>query len=320
MCEAADLSSKLIVYNNTLQQYLGTASSEFNIQSQTMTYHTWFGKWYYHHFRKYAPQIEPYVHDWQKIHEKISKIKRFEKYDQIIIDEGQDLPKDFYLVMCQLSDNVTVFADENQRLHNHNSSISDIKKKLGVQSIHKLTKNYRNTKQIAEFAACFYAGLQTEIPELPNRNGQKPRIFLNKDFEWQMKLIAVAANNNPEEYTGVFFRTNDEQRNALRYLQNKVRVPVQVYIGNDDRYKNLDFCKPGIYILAYPSAKGLEFDRVFMPSMQNQRTDADELIEKMEFYVLFSRARENLIILTERDSVPRLIKNNVPEQYYMVYQ
>ena len=320
MCKKKSMSSQFIVFNHTLRQYLNTAVSEKKVESQTTTYHSWFYSWYARNFHDNVPQISDYNPDWQAIHKNISKKTGYEKFDHLIIDEGQDLDKYFYLVLPQVANNITVFADENQRLHDTNSTIDDIKMFLGVNGTHNLTRNYRNSLPIAKIARCFYAGLPSGIPELPERKGSLPRLILGRDFYSQMDLIAQAANNYPDYSTGVFFKTQKEQKEALRALKARVKdsVNVQAYMYNHKNHKNINFNKNGVFILTYKSAKGLEFDTVFIPNLQKLRTDANVIDEKMTLYVLTSRARNFLYLLTSNDDIPGLMRS-VPEDLYRIH-
>ena len=73
------------------------------------------------------------------------------------------------------------------------------------------------------------------------------------------------------------------------------------------KHKQVDFRQHGIRILSYASAKGLEFDTVFLPELDTRVTDPDSDFEKMRFYVLCSRAREELFLLAKGNSPPPLL-------------
>ena len=79
----------------------------------------------------------------------------------------------------------SIMADENQALNvDENSTIDDIRHGLSTTDCFgsfkesKLTKNYRNTKEIAAFAEKFYVGNQTEKADSSQcRSGVKPKLF-----------------------------------------------------------------------------------------------------------------------------------------------
>jgi superfamily I DNA/RNA helicase len=70
----------------------------------------------------------------------------------------------------------------------------------------------------------------------------------------------------------------------------------------------LDFESPGIKVINYQSAKGLEFDAVFLPALQEVR-DPDSLNTRMRMYVLISRARNNLFLSYSTSEPPALTAN-----------
>ncbi|MFA0025893.1 DNA/RNA helicase, partial [Vibrio sp. 10N.261.49.A5] len=79
---------------------------------------------------------------------------------------------------------ITILADENQRLQEgHNSSLEDIRHNLKIKADRefRLTKNFRNTKPIAELAKHFYTGLSTGVPESPDKSGGLPKFISVKE-------------------------------------------------------------------------------------------------------------------------------------------
>ena len=54
----------------------------------------------------------------------------------------------------------------------------------------------------------------------------------------------------------------------------------------------------------YLSAKGLEFDTVFIPELQSSAPDFGKPETLMQFYVLLSRARDELYLSYSGDETP----------------
>lgn len=315
----ANEESLFLVYNQTLNQYLNLAIQEKQLEDQTDTYFSWFVRWYRSSIGGRVPQHAPYEYDWDAILKAIGhKGSSLKKIQNIIIDEGQDFPNQLYTVLDLIAENITVFADENQRITQKNSTVQEIKKILGVDKTHKLTRNYRNTRPIAEFAAQFYAGLRSGIAELPNRNGPLPYLLTNQNLESQITMIAQYAIANPNRQIGVFVKDNAKQFKIYQGLVEKnTGVPIQIYQSKDNNYKKVDFRSNGVFLLCYPSTKGLEFDTVFHPDPQEWRTDGNPDIDKMKLYVLASRARNELIVMSQDENVP-FVMQHVPENLYMV--
>jgi superfamily I DNA/RNA helicase len=86
------------------------------------------------------------------------------------------------------------------------------------------------------------------------------------------------------------------QKRLLELLnQRRLPMPVQTYSSFDRRrYGRLDFDRPAVTIVNYKSLKGLEFDTLFVPELQQVTADPTSAATRMMFYVVMSRARDEL--------------------------
>jgi len=234
-------------------------------------------------------------------------------WGHLIIDEGQDFSPDLYAFFRALSDFcfednanapvVTVFADENQRLQQHNSSIAEICEQLEVGKNHSytLTRNYRNSKSIAQLAAHFYVGLATGKPDLPSQKGPVPVLFRGKKLDSAIDYICRYARNHDNEEIGVIVENNRVRKKVVNKIRHRLNdheeLKVQTYAADDPECKDdskLVFDEPGVItVVNSASCKGLEFDAVFIPELQRWRNDPNDLdIFRMRLYVMISRARK----------------------------
>ena len=93
------------------------------------------------------------------VEEALTKVQDYEnRYDAILVDEGQDLNDSMYKVITSLlnpqTNNLTIALDDNQNIYERQSSW----KAVGVQArgrIHKISYVYRNTKEITTFTSRF---------------------------------------------------------------------------------------------------------------------------------------------------------------------
>lgn len=303
-------SATLLMYSRLLSQYTSGAIEELGIQGAVETFHSWFCSLYWKIYRTAAPQIEDFKYDWTEILTKVNRIPPAQnRVSHLIIDEGQDLPKEFFPVASHLARHLTVFADENQRLMEDNSTIEEIKTYSGIKQIHTLTRNYRNTYEIAELAAHFYTGLPTGIPDLPERRGARPVMLQSKDLNATVEFIALFERNNPDLEIGVFTPTTKLQRKFVNRLRGKTKNPVEHFEGGlGSQSPVLSFGREGIKVINFPSAKGLEFDAVFIPELQEIATDPNDPVLRMKFYVLVSRARERLFLGFSGQDQPRILE------------
>ena len=347
MLQQVRRNPRVIMYNKVLARY---ASSRGNVASTVpvSTLHSWvFGWWSRVTKRRNAtpPAVdgERFTHDWAAIQAE-TVVQATTKagaqavnWGHLVIDEGQDFPPAMYACL-QLTMSVanaagamprmavTVLADENQRLMpNKNSTIEEIRRTLGLnaddRNMFLLRKNYRNTRQVAQFAACFYVGLPTGQPDLPSRAGDLPLVslvsrethdkFLNACAE---KIARYAKLKRTEEIAILVMRDSVRKSmfNRMKAKLQDERIEVQSYSSSDDALsaESLNFDKPGhVTVLNYASAKGLEFDAVFVvdPGALMSNGSAD-LNVKMTLYVLCSRARSFLnVMLLDDDNAKRLL-------------
>lgn len=310
MLQKKRASATLLMYSRLLSQYTWSAIEALGIEGGVQTFHSWFWRLYRQLYRREPPQIEDFRFDWTEI---LSKLNREpppgNDLTHLIIDEGQDLPKQFFPVARHLARHLTVFADENQRLLEDNSTIDEITVYSGIQHLHLLSRNYRNTYEIAQLAAHFFTGLESGIPELPARHGEKPAMTHHKDLNDAVQAIVRFEHNNADLEIGVFTPTKNLQRKFVNRLQGKTKSAVEYYEGGQGTQAAvLTFGRAGIKVINFPSAKGLEFDAVFIPELQEITSGMHDPVLRMKFYVLISRARDHLFLSYSGLDEPRIVQ------------
>jgi superfamily I DNA/RNA helicase len=304
----------LLMYGRLLSSYAKAATAKLAIDGVVSTYHSWFPRFWLQCYGSQPPRSSRWTFDWSACTERIIREPPQADRLHILVDEGQDMPRDFYLLLRLISQSLTVFADENQRITEQQSTLAEIRAATGIREVLTLTRNYRNTRPIAEFAATFYAGLPSGIPALPppSARGERPFLIAHEKLHQTIEFIRTYENNHHDQSIGIFlpYRANVEQFHNR--LKTKTRNPVQVYLSRDFRaapaLPQVDFAIPGIKLLTHASAKGLEFDTVFLPEMQAVSGDprSDDL--RMKFYVMSSRAKRVLGLMYTGEGVPRFVQ------------
>ena len=144
---------KLLMYSRLLSQYTKAAVAELGAEGSISTFHSWLEGFYRRNYGSPAPQTAPFIHNWPEIMTRlVTSPPDKDSMDHLIIDEGQDLPTMFYPAARHLARHLTVFADENQRLNDNHTTIEEIQLGTGIEEHHELRRNYRNSREIAEFA------------------------------------------------------------------------------------------------------------------------------------------------------------------------
>jgi DNA helicase-2/ATP-dependent DNA helicase PcrA len=317
---------QVIMFNKVLTKYTSTRSGvapDVNVS----TMHTWVGKWWKHATGSWPPTVasDRWAHEWTEMCAKAlssCQTGAGEKFSwgHLIVDEGQDFPPEMYLalgmIMQQLnaknvSVQVTIFADDNQRLQAaRNSRIKDIRNNLFLAGKsdrnYALRKNFRNTKPIAEFAKYFQVGNESGIAELPDADGEMPQVIFAENDRDLADFIARKSKMNPGKQVGVivYGSKNDVKRayNQVKSRVNDANKPprLQMYLSGNDQHSDdaLDFESGNtITFLHAQSAKGLEFDIVFFLGMEAMNVDTSGFLnERMALYVMSSRARSELYL------------------------
>lgn len=291
------------------------------------------------------PKADEFTPEWDGVLDKIIENKEkvlkdnSANWGHLIIDEGQDFSKAMYNTFYLLqeiifdkskSDNsvkkpaLTVFADENQRIREQNSTLDDISEDLRIDKkrSYRLTYNYRNTLEIALLSSEFYVGLQTGIPKLPERRGEKPRLVRSRTYDQTIDFVIRYISNHENEEIGIFVHNHTARQKIIKSLKEKMpistKVQIQSYQYQDPEYrdaKKLKFDKGGIVtVITKHSCKGLEFDSVFILELQEVDVDPSAIDQfKMEMYVMTSRARSNLFLMyTNEGDVDVQILNYLP--------
>lgn len=295
-----DRTPTVLMYNRLLRQYTDGATGDLGAEVTVATFHTWFHGFWQRHYRTSPPRprgsSDSWEFDWKAIWSRVvaNPPPRGELPD-LIVDEGQDLPLDFFRLATWVARNITVFADENQKLTENQSTLEEIAAAIGAESRTTLTRNFRNTAEIARVAAHYYCGAPSGVPTPPTRSGALPTATAFSQLNDLVEHIAGYARAHPNKSIGVFCaRSADQTKLVNRLRARNPPVTVDAYISGDRRYADLDFPTPGIKIVNLRSAKGLEFDVVFMPLLEGLSGDPTSASIRMLMYVATSRARDEL--------------------------
>lgn len=271
--------------------------------ARVATAHGWLAEWY----GEKVPRSPDGWHDWDALFDRAADTGPVPGLT-LVVDEGQDLPPQFYLLCRLLGARTTVFADECQRLTDTHSTLAEIAGNLGHCARHELDGNHRNTEQIASFAAHFHTG--ADAPVLPDRQGPPPRLHRFPE-RGAADLLTVLAERHPSETIGVIVNSKHTQFSVLGSLSRRApRLRPQLYTSDakGGQYRNLDLRRPGVVIVHRASAKGLGFDTVVIPDTHTDAaTDPTSAALRMTYYVLATRARRELHLGYEGKSEPPLL-------------
>jgi len=260
----------IIVYTKALSRYMNSGRNAIGLNND-FTYH-WDWK-----NRKYCP-----------------------KADYIIVDEIQDFTREeineFKLAARK---HFFFFGDTAQSIFGkfkNTPSIRDIAYEANLSEM-PLYFNYRLPKTVARITES-YIGVGTRYSEgtYKSEENEIPRIINYPSFEMQLEAIARIIKNRHLTDVGILFPRGDLVKKASEYFKQK-SLNVEVQYNDNKDFRNskndLNFESTNPKIMTFHSAKGLQFETVFIPDC-TMNGDEDE---RKALYVAMTRTCKNLYIM-----------------------
>jgi len=235
------------------------------------------------------------------------------KYEEIIIDEAQDLPeiqigdwdRGFIDYIKRYSEIISYGADDKQIVYPERSTNENRLNQIFPENVkHTLTQNFRNTYEILLFAQSF---LKFEITkntldrlQLDNKHGNKPVLKIAPNKEKQNEVIFDIIKDYNDGVNNIailvpFAKMVDEFE--LLFVLKKYKF--SRYRHEKDPFRTIE----NIHITTFKSAKGLEFDVVIIPEFGSYQRFIDnyKVVKEEDYYVAFTRAKRNLFLISEID-------------------
>lgn len=262
------------------------------------------------------------------------ELKSLGRYRAVLVDEGQDFDTDALRFCVSLAEppgdgdgDVLIVADSAQNIFRRNFSWTDAGiKAQGRTSI--LRVNYRNTKQILQFAEDFLTaddGLGSdESPDLDDdiaiipaetaeRSGPEPVVEVVADLELEIERVLeqVAsryASNLPARSIAVLIADQAHHDRGRRIADGLARRDLPAcWVTDPSNGANKDqagLIDEPIVVSTVHSAKGLEFPTVIMCGLGGRGGASDgDLTARKTVYVGMTRALDDLVVVVTTDNV-----------------
>lgn len=258
---------------------------------------------------------------WDNLYKAYSKLSHSDqeeiRYNDIFIDEGQDLPNEAFDFFSKIADRIIVTYDDAQEVgrENDDDSNTELKRKAGIdcnrilcilglqESFYDLIDNFRNTASIEKVAKLFYNNYGNTAlslrPSICKRNiGTLPEVVLSKATQEMIDKIADDAyqlNKQvgiivPDQESFDFIKQLMDNAVAKRLISESKFFYKYGSVDNMKKADNLN--QTGVFLTTYKSSKGMEFDEAYLFDCQKMplNTPAD----KNKFYVAVTRAKDKL--------------------------
>ncbi|MBF7682949.1 AAA family ATPase [Acinetobacter sp. B5B] len=265
----------------------------------------------------------------------LDKNELSQKYDAILIDEGQDFAQEWIQNLVKVvnpeSNSILFCYDPAQNIFNRKRpSWKSFGLEVQGKKPTELMRCYRNTKEILQTAKSFLNSKPIESlieeddfdrvldPDTGEcKTGVIPTAYQSNSLEETANLIVKKINslikNGHKENTIAILIARDSSINKVEQFihtafQNHATATTYKFITNTQDKRSLNLKELSVKIINFESSKGLEFEHVFliglenMPRISERQTNRDEDTERKLTYVAMTRAKENLYMISSKNS------------------
>lgn len=207
----------------------------------------------------------------------------------LLVDEMQDYTPIQYKVLSKLFPcRKTILGDARQSVNPYSSTTyEEIQRVLPGSEVMKLCKSYRSTYEITEFAQQI---ARNEDLEAIERHGEEPIVAIlaseKKETEW-IENIITSFLKGPDVSMGIICKTV-RQANKLHEAVNHLSDKICLLTEESVAFVN------GVVITTAHMAKGLEFDEVIVPFVNEKNYNTE--MDRSMLYVACTRAMHKLYI------------------------
>lgn len=302
LMRATNGSVLCLVYTASLKDFIRKGMSEYKVpQDFVQTFHGW-GKRQLEmnkmkldfadseSFAKVAPQLRALL-----------KEGKIPKLDYLLVDEAQDFSEDIIKLFFELADNVTLFFDKDQSIHQSDDS-SKNSLPVGIRSSANkfsetvtLTKNFRVPFKIAELATNILPNSELD-KKTDKTDGNEPVyqsfVSLDEELEFIKERIDDLPNENPDYNFVVLQKSTKDKLSQIKkdFVQAGINTEIVGVWG-----ENCDFNNTIPKLITYTSVKGLEFDVVFAAGATPSSFPGN-ITDKNLAFVAVTRAKKRIYI------------------------
>ena len=285
-----DKNALFFTYNRTLMSSIkGTLRQQADIRlpelneleieeilkSKIASIHEWYGSNF--HVKLSDESDEEILNNFDSL------TKKLDKYSELFIDEAQDIKLGIINGVYAITNKISCGADRSQDLQGQyiepaDDAIFTLLNNRTRTIRQGLTLNFRNTKEIFEFARNFIPEDQTvhEIDTNELNRGELPELLGNQNENEQLSSILEIIKQSPNSNIGILVHNSKQVLLIKKFLESNNfsceenandEISFSYYYSSmpikDKKVFESKLKTP--FILTFESCKGLEFDIVVLP-------------------------------------------------------
>jgi superfamily I DNA/RNA helicase len=239
-------------------------------------------------------------------------------YDEIIIDEGQDIEKEKFQRFFNYTSKLSYGADDRQSMYLSNESLKELfnwfstDNRFNVNEEITLNRNFRNSREILEFTRSVFPNFL--IPQNTiigaRHTGLKPIMKVNRGWGPDNQIddiISIIDDFNSDTHNIAIlvpFAAQVESFYSLIRENLDSDIEVSKFQNENGDFEGLS----GVHVTTFKSSKGTEFDTVIIPEFDSYSwniVNRPKVVTENDYYVAFTRAKANLFLLC-RNGFPNI--------------
>lgn len=311
---------KYIIYAKLLEAYVRKSFGNPELKIAEDKVGT-FASWFYKRFKRFV------LDGPNKVRQDVVEVcfkGAGKEFDEMIFDETQDIDVNVIKNLPFITHGITICADDAQNVYEgddveHRNTVAEMKrvlddKKVNVSEVY-LSTNYRNPPEVYNFAKAFIPNNPAgKIERFIKEPGQKPFvIFLNSKVEMYERIHNLVKSRRTENI-GILCDRTDQVNSIAHFLKQKnvEHTFFHSKLEKDDQMQQLANMK-NVVICTNKSAKGLEFQTVIIPFVEELKTDESS---RKSYYVACTRAERSLFLMASSNDRPATLIAQISKSLY----
>ena len=287
--EHPDRSCQVIVYTKALKEYMETAYRSMGLDgenSNVKLYYFW---------------------EWGNIFESPGS-------DYVIVDEAQDFKTEEIRAFIGAANcNVFFYGDTAQSIYRMRVPMEKIPRLFpydhNPQTL-QLYRNHRLPKAVAKVVQHIGQGLPRYVESVYKSTERAiPYLLASDRMDNQLNDIKTIIKARHLSDVAVLLPKNEMVKDVGgRLIELGLDIEMK-YRENDHYYYTLDFATDNVKVMTYHSAKGLQFENVFLPCIEGLWDGGNKLL-----YVAATRTYKNLFLMYSGE-MPAVL-GSIPRELY----
>lgn len=222
----------------------------------------------------------------------------FAQRDHALILHGQQLPVEFYSLLRLLNVPTTVYADSEAMVGDDGATLDEMSRALGVPAVTVLHEKARTTTPIYDFFQHLRPTGARFSSHRPDRPGPRPLLWHHETLDGEAQFVERYVIENPKSRIGLLVPMADMVTAFRKALIPGLGDKVQWYLADAEisPESRVDPSAPGLKILTWSSALGLEFDTAVLAGLHYASNSQSALNLATSLQMLSALARTELIL------------------------